>query len=107
MCIAFWLLEAHPEYKLLLALNRDEYYSRPTLPAHRWTDQVNVNSFLFLDLSFSLYSTCVALNSSNFLVLDCKLLNQELAIFRVYDHVGCVKMRIAVVFSATPETLSS
>lgn len=42
MCIAFWLLEAHPEYKLLLALNRDEFHSRPTLPAHRWTDQPQI-----------------------------------------------------------------
>ncbi|XP_024369270.1 uncharacterized protein [Physcomitrium patens] len=40
MCIAFWLLEAHAEYRLLLALNRDEYHSRPTLPAHRWSDHI-------------------------------------------------------------------
>lgn len=42
MCIAFWLLDAHPEYKLLLALNRDEFHARPTLPAHRWTDQPQI-----------------------------------------------------------------
>ena len=49
MCIAFWLLDAHPHYKLLLALNRDEYYSRPTLRVHRWIDQVRERTPVFFD----------------------------------------------------------
>ncbi|EPQ54630.1 DUF833-domain-containing protein [Gloeophyllum trabeum ATCC 11539] len=33
MCVAFWSL-AHDEYALILCSNRDEFLSRPTLPAH-------------------------------------------------------------------------
>ncbi|KZT23397.1 DUF833-domain-containing protein [Neolentinus lepideus HHB14362 ss-1] len=33
MCVAFWSL-AHREYSLILCSNRDEFLSRPTLPAH-------------------------------------------------------------------------
>lgn len=42
MCIAFWVLDAHPVYKFLLALNRDEFHSRPTLPVHRWPGQEEI-----------------------------------------------------------------
>ncbi|QRV92791.1 Ser/Thr-rich protein T10 in DGCR region [Ceratobasidium sp. AG-Ba] len=36
MCVAFWTL-THPEYALILAANRDEFISRPTIPAE-WHD---------------------------------------------------------------------
>lgn len=42
MCIAFILWQCHPCYRLFLALNRDEYYSRPTLPAHWWAENENI-----------------------------------------------------------------
>jgi uncharacterized protein with NRDE domain len=53
MCIAFWVLDAHPVYKFLLALNRDEFHSRPTLPVHRWPGQVS--SFLLPPYSLPSY----------------------------------------------------
>jgi uncharacterized protein with NRDE domain len=34
MCIAFYTLSTHPAYSLILATNRDEFLSRPALPAH-------------------------------------------------------------------------
>ena len=34
MCIAFYTLSSHPAYSLILATNRDEFLSRPALPAH-------------------------------------------------------------------------
>lgn len=38
MCIILLAHEAHPEYPLVLAANRDEFYERPTRAAHFWTD---------------------------------------------------------------------
>lgn len=38
MCIAFWLLDKHPAFWLVLALNRDEFHARPTLPIHFWDE---------------------------------------------------------------------
>lgn len=38
MCIAFWLLDKHPAFWLILALNRDEFHARPTLPFHFWDE---------------------------------------------------------------------
>ncbi|KDN45042.1 hypothetical protein RSAG8_05215, partial [Rhizoctonia solani AG-8 WAC10335] len=34
MCVAFWTL-THPRYALIIASNRDEFFSRPTVPA-KW-----------------------------------------------------------------------
>lgn len=36
MCIAAWLWESHPQYRLLLAFNRDEFHDRPTEAVHWW-----------------------------------------------------------------------
>ncbi|KAL9272112.1 Transport and Golgi organization 2-like protein [Drosera capensis] len=36
MCIAAFAWQSHPLYPLILLLNRDEYYSRPTKPAEWW-----------------------------------------------------------------------
>ncbi|XP_010918278.1 uncharacterized protein [Elaeis guineensis] len=38
MCIAAWIWQAHPVYRLQLLFNRDEYYSRPTNPVGWWGD---------------------------------------------------------------------
>ncbi|TQS76538.1 NRDE family protein [Ornithinibacillus gellani] len=38
MCLINFQIGSHPEYKLIVAANRDEYYKRPTAPAHFWKD---------------------------------------------------------------------
>lgn len=42
MCLILLANEAHPDYRLVLAANRDEFYARPTAPAARWTDAPDV-----------------------------------------------------------------
>ncbi|WP_371186572.1 NRDE family protein [Thalassotalea maritima] len=36
MCILFIAIEQHPDYPLIIAANRDEFYQRPTQQAHIW-----------------------------------------------------------------------
>ena len=36
MCLLFFSINEHPEYQLIVAANRDEFYSRPTQQAHWW-----------------------------------------------------------------------
>lgn len=36
MCIIFFAYDCHPNYRLILAANRDEYFRRPTEKAHFW-----------------------------------------------------------------------
>ncbi|MCB1773788.1 MAG: NRDE family protein [Gammaproteobacteria bacterium] len=36
MCLVLIAWRMHPRYPLIVAANRDEFYERPTLPAHRW-----------------------------------------------------------------------
>lgn len=38
MCLILFAHRHHPEYPLVLAANRDEYYDRPTAPARFWKD---------------------------------------------------------------------
>lgn len=38
MCIAFIAYKEHPHYPLIIAANRDEFYSRPTAAASYWHD---------------------------------------------------------------------
>jgi uncharacterized protein with NRDE domain len=38
MCLVLIALDSHPDYGLILAANRDEFYDRPTAPAEFWSD---------------------------------------------------------------------
>ncbi|MCR3922175.1 MAG: NRDE family protein [Firmicutes bacterium] len=42
MCLILVAYRYHPKYHLVLAANRDEFYSRPTEPAAFWQDQPNI-----------------------------------------------------------------
>lgn len=42
MCLIFLSLNNHPNYKLIVAANRDEFYARKTAPAHFWEDNPNI-----------------------------------------------------------------
>jgi uncharacterized protein with NRDE domain len=42
MCLILLAHRAHPDYPLVLAANRDEFYARPTAPAAYWEDAPHV-----------------------------------------------------------------
>jgi uncharacterized protein with NRDE domain len=42
MCLILFARDAHPEYRLVVAANRDEFYARPTAPAAFWDDAPEV-----------------------------------------------------------------
>ena len=42
MCLVLAALRSHPEYPLVLAANRDEFYDRPTAPAQLWDEVPSV-----------------------------------------------------------------
>jgi uncharacterized protein with NRDE domain len=42
MCLIFLSLNNHPNYKLIVAANRDEFYARKTAPANFWEDHPNI-----------------------------------------------------------------
>lgn len=42
MCLLVWAYDMHPQYRLILAGNRDEFYARPTAPVARWPESAGV-----------------------------------------------------------------
>ena len=42
MCLILLSYEMHPDYRLILAANRDEFYNRPTAPLDYWADHPQV-----------------------------------------------------------------
>ena len=42
MCIVYFAYNVRPDYPLILLANRDEFYARPSTPAHRWEDQPDI-----------------------------------------------------------------
>jgi uncharacterized protein with NRDE domain len=42
MCLVLFAHAAHPDYALVLATNRDEFFARPTQPADYWEDAPQV-----------------------------------------------------------------
>ncbi len=38
MCLIFVAIDAHPDYRLVIAANRDEFYERPSAPAAFWPE---------------------------------------------------------------------
>src|SRR5687768_4996878 len=42
MCLILFAYQVHPDYKLIVAANRDEFYQRQTAPAHFWEDDPEI-----------------------------------------------------------------
>lgn len=42
MCLILFSYQMHPDYRLILAANRDEFYNRPTDPLDHWADHPDV-----------------------------------------------------------------
>ncbi|MFA1819821.1 NRDE family protein [Virgibacillus oceani] len=42
MCLINFQVNDHPNYKLIIAANRDEFYERPTAPAQFWDEEPNI-----------------------------------------------------------------
>jgi len=42
MCLLLFAYQSHPDYRLILAANRDEFYDRPTRPAAFWNDAPDI-----------------------------------------------------------------
>lgn len=42
MCLILFAYNYHPDYKLILTANRDEFYARPTRPMQFWPEQSNL-----------------------------------------------------------------
>lgn len=42
MCLLVMAVDCHPEYRLVIAENRDEFFNRPTEPASFWPDSPEV-----------------------------------------------------------------
>lgn len=42
MCLILFAYHVHEKYKLIVAANRDEFYQRPTAPAHFWEDSSEI-----------------------------------------------------------------
>jgi uncharacterized protein with NRDE domain len=44
MCLILFGINCHPQYELILAANRDEFYKRPTTPLDYWPDNREIVS---------------------------------------------------------------
>jgi uncharacterized protein with NRDE domain len=42
MCLNIFSYKSHPDYKLIIAANRDEFYARKTEAAHFWSNQTDL-----------------------------------------------------------------
>jgi uncharacterized protein with NRDE domain len=42
MCLILFAWESHPDYSLVVAANRDEFYSRPTAPIGWWEERTSI-----------------------------------------------------------------
>ena len=42
MCLVLFAWQQHPQYKLVAAANRDEFYARPSAPAQFWQDAPHI-----------------------------------------------------------------
>jgi uncharacterized protein with NRDE domain len=42
MCLVLFAYKVHPEYPLIVAANRDEFFQRPTAPTHYWEDEPQI-----------------------------------------------------------------
>lgn len=42
MCLILFAYQVHPDYPLIMAANRDEFYERPTAPAAFWKEESHV-----------------------------------------------------------------
>ena len=42
MCLILFALHQHEDYPFIAIANRDEYYARPTKPAHWWSDSADI-----------------------------------------------------------------
>lgn len=42
MCLIVFAWKAHPDYRLIVAANRDEFHARPTKSAHWWPDDPDI-----------------------------------------------------------------
>src|SRR3989339_634825 len=42
MCLLVIAKDVNPNYKLIIAANRDEFYDRPTMPAKFWDDHSSI-----------------------------------------------------------------
>lgn len=42
MCLILFAYQHHPQYRLIVAANRDEYFSRPSSPIQYWSDHPQV-----------------------------------------------------------------
>lgn len=42
MCLLLIGINSNPSFKLIIAANRDEFYDRPTLPAHYWDSNPSI-----------------------------------------------------------------
>lgn len=42
MCLIVFAYQVHPDYPIIIAANRDEFYARPTHALDKWTDGSNI-----------------------------------------------------------------